>query len=119
MYGHPTSEDFTHQTSAPPCTEFDFMDLVTRLSQGCDSFKNKVVTTLYNLDFFAWDIVMYFNYFETVSIVTFLHSLMELISGMFLFNTVLLYMIKYNICSAWFLDIVTSTCFNLIAHNIY
>ena len=69
MYGHPTSEDSTHQTSAIPYTEFDFMDLVTRLSQGCDSlktrlsqlqkqgchsYKNKVVTTFYNLDFFVW-----------------------------------------------------------------
>ena len=54
MYGHPTSEDSTHQTSAIPCMKLDFMDLVTTLSQGCDSFKNKVVTTLYNLDFFVW-----------------------------------------------------------------
>ena len=38
-----------------------------------------------------WPIVTYSNYFETVSIVTFLHSQTEPISGMFLFKTVLLY----------------------------
>ena len=36
----------------------------------------------------------------------FLDSQKGLIWGMFLFNTVIL----YNICSAWFLDIVISTC---------
>ena len=65
-----------------------------------------------------WPIVMYS---ETVSIVTFLHSQTELISGMFLFKTVILYYYiylytinndytRYNNCSAWFLDIVISTC---------
>ena len=60
-----------------------------------------------------WLLVMNSNYFEIVSTVTFLVSQTELISGMFLFKTVLLYLIylyndytRYNICSAWFLDIV-------------
>ena len=38
-----------------------------------------------------WPLVMYSNYFKMVSTVTLLDSLTELISDMFLFNTVLLY----------------------------
>ena len=64
-----------------------------------------------------WPLVMYSNYFEIVSTVTFLDSLTGLISGKFLYKTVILYLYtinndytRYNICSAWFLDIVTSTC---------
>ena len=38
-----------------------------------------------------WPLGMYSNYFEIVSTVTFLNSQTELITGMFLFKTVLLY----------------------------
>ena len=42
-----------------------------------------------------WPLVMYSNYFETVSTVTLLHSQTELISGMFPFKTVILYYYKF------------------------
>ena len=65
-----------------------------------------------------WPLVTYSNYFEIVSTVTFLDSLTGLISGTFLFKTVILYLYtinndytRYNIYSTWFLDIVISTCF--------
>ena len=38
-----------------------------------------------------WPLVTYSNYFEIVSIVTFLDSQIELISGIFLFKAVILY----------------------------
>ena len=38
-----------------------------------------------------WPLVTYSNYFETVSTVMFLHPQTELISGKFLFKTVVLY----------------------------
>ena len=48
-----------------------------------------------------WPLVTYSNYFKIVS------------TGLFLFKTVILYndYTRYNICSAWFLDIIISTCF--------
>ena len=61
-----------------------------------------------------WPLVMYSDYFEIVSTVTFLDSYIELISGKFLYKTVILYYYifihyndytRYNIC---FLDIVIS-----------
>ena len=65
-----------------------------------------------------WPLVMYSNYFEIVSTVTFLDSRTGLISGIFLCKTVILYhhtlyndYTRYNICSGWFLDILISTCF--------
>ena len=67
---------------------------------------------------------MYYNYSEIVSTVTFLDSRTRLISGMFMFKTVILYhyilytikndYTRYNICSTWFLDIVVSTCFCIL-----
>ena len=42
-----------------------------------------------------WPLVMHSNYFEIASTVTFLDSLTELISGIFLFKTVLLYRYTY------------------------
>ena len=66
-----------------------------------------------------WPLVAYSNYFEIVSTVTFMDSQTELISGRFLYKTVILYhyifihdYTTYNICSAWFLDIVISTCYS-------
>ena len=66
-----------------------------------------------------WPLVTYSNYFEVVSTVTFLDSRTRIISSKFLFKTVILYhytiysdYTRYNICSAWFLDIVISTCYN-------
>ena len=63
-----------------------------------------------------WPLVMYSNYFEIVSNVTILDSRTGLryVSVQYC-NTVSLYTInndytRYNICSAWFLDIVISTC---------
>ena len=63
-----------------------------------------------------WPLVTYSNYFEIVSTVTIRDSQTELISG--IFKTVILYVCtinndytRCNICSAWFLDIVISTCF--------
>ena len=54
-----------------------------------------------------WPLVTYSNYFEMVTTVTFLDLQMGLISGTFLFKTVILYHIhyntRYNICSTWFL----------------
>ena len=61
-----------------------------------------------------WPLVTYSNYFEIVSTVTFLYCKVDLFE---VFNTVLLYLrihndyTRYNICSAWFLDIVTVTCY--------
>ena len=60
---------------------------------------------------------MYSNYFKIVSTVTFLDSQTGLISSIFLFKTVSLYTIyndytRYNVCSAWFLNIVISSCSN-------
>ena len=55
-----------------------------------------------------WPLVTYSNYFKIVSTVTFLDSVTKLISGIFLFKTVILYFYTinndytgYNICSAW------------------
>ena len=60
-----------------------------------------------------WPLVTYSNYFEILSTVTFLDSRTGLISGIFLYKSVLLYhyilnneYTRYYICSAWFLDIV-------------
>ena len=54
-----------------------------------------------------WSLVTYSNYFEIVSTVTFLDCLTKLISGTFLFKTVVLYSytiyndyMKYNIFAA-------------------
>ena len=57
-----------------------------------------------------WPLVTYSYYFGVVSIVTKEPGTAEV--RMFLFNTVILYYNQgsYNICSAWFLDIVISTC---------
>ena len=60
-----------------------------------------------------WPLVMYSNYFETVSAVT---NQTHFQVAMLAFNTVLLYDYYYimhgviNMCSAWFLDIRISTC---------
>ena len=69
-----------------------------------------------------WPLVMYSNYFEIVSTMTFLILRTELISGMLLFKTIILYhytliyndYTRYNIRSAWFLDIVISN----VAENV-
>ena len=67
-----------------------------------------------------WPLVMCSNYFKIVSTVTFLDSQTELISGICLFKNVILYhyifthtcnYTRYNICSAWSLDIVISTSY--------
>ena len=70
-----------------------------------------------------WPSVTYSNYFEIVSTVTFLDSRTEFISGMFLFNTVLLYHYtintRYNICNALFTDTVITTCLLLRSEDKY
>ena len=65
-----------------------------------------------------WPLVTYSNYFKIFSTVIFLLSRTGLDLGMFLINTntVSLYTIindytSYKSCSAWFLDIVISTCY--------
>ena len=68
-----------------------------------------------------WSLVMYSNYFETVSTVM---NQTHFQVTMFAFNTVLLYddyyiiCTWYNMCSAWFLDVRISTffgnCYNIL-----
>ena len=74
-----------------------------------------------------WPLVTYSNHFEIVSAVAFLGSRTELISGIFLYKTVILFhyifihdYTGYNICSTWFLDIVISTCYQKfpVTYNI-
>ena len=60
-----------------------------------------------------WPLVTYSNYFEIVSTVTFLDSLSGLKHLRYVsINTVILYYTRYDLCSAWFLDIVISTSFS-------
>ena len=80
-----------------------------------------------------WPLVTYSNYFKIFSTVTFLVSSLTNRAQLRYVsikhcNTVSLYTInndytKYNICSAWFLDIVISTCLSIVlccnAHKIY
>ena len=60
-----------------------------------------------------WPLVTYSNYFKIVSTVTFLDSQTGLISGTLLYYCIIYTMIQgtANIWSAWFLDIVISTCY--------
>ena len=58
-----------------------------------------------------WSLVMYSNCFEIASTVAFLVSQTR---NMFVCNTVILYdYTRYNIHSAWFLDIRILTCLKL------
>ena len=81
--------------------------------------KSKTTKELKGTSHFKFKIILYMLlcYFEIVSTVILLDSQTELISGMFLFKTVIRYhytinndYTRYNICSAWCLNIVISTC---------